>query len=266
MQPRSFWIERDRAQIHGVTFGAGPPLLCVHALAFSSRYFSAMAAQLGTRFHCVAIDQRGHGATRSPLELAQLGISTLVDDLLAVIDHFGWDRVYAGGISLGAATTLRLALDHPQRVAALIQDLPAFGPRSPRGGDRSAFVAQALEAGDLEEAALRAAAGRSAPRTRALAAQLTAAWTGENPHALGPKLAAMFRASAHWSVAEPWPDRLRTLTIPVEILGIAGDPSHPLGVAEQMAAVIPAARLHRRVASLDPERVAAQWLAVSDWK
>ncbi|MFN7966871.1 MAG: alpha/beta fold hydrolase [Acidobacteriota bacterium] len=255
-------IQSGSAQLSGVRFGAGPPLLCVHALAFSSRYFSLAAPVLGEHFECVAIDQRGHGLTRHSDGAAGLSLTAMSHDLIAVLDHHRWESAFVGGISLGAATTLRLALDHPTRVRVLLQDLPAFGPESPRGLGHSSPAAEALERGDMAQAAQRAGVGLSAPRARALEEVLMAAWRGYSPAELGPKLASMFRASSRWRVIDNWPEELTRLSMPVELLAIAGDSSHPLAVAEQMARAIPRATLHRRVPSLEPRLVARQWVEV----
>lgn len=255
-------VRSGAAQLSGVRFGSGPPLLCVHALAFSSRYFSAAAEVLGARFECVAIDQRGHGLTRHNGAVAELSLDSMAADLITVLDQLSWQCALVGGISLGAATTLRMTLDHPERVRVLLQDMPAFGPESPQGIGRSSSMADALDRGDLEQAAERAGDRLSRPRARALADVLTAAWRGYDAAELGPKLGAIFRASAMWRVVEDWPGDLSRLAMPVELLAIAHDPSHPQAVAEQMASVIPRARLHRRVPSLDPVAVAQQWVQV----
>jgi pimeloyl-ACP methyl ester carboxylesterase len=255
-------VQHGATQLSGVRFGTGPPLLCVHALAFSSRYFSAAAPVLGAHFECVAIDQRGHGLTRHNGAAAELSLDSLAADLLAVLDQLSWQSAFVGGISLGAATTLRMTLDHPKRVRVLLQDLPAFGPESPQGLGRSSPMAEALDRGDLEQAAQRAGDRLSRPRARALAEVLTAAWRGYDAAELGPKLGAIFRASAMWRVVDTWPGDLTRLTMPVELLAIAHDPSHPRAVAEQMASAIPHARLHRRVPSMDPVAVAQQWVQV----
>lgn len=283
MKVESFSIRSGGATIAGTVFGAGPPLLAVHALAFSSRYFSRAAEQLGRSFRVVAIDQRGHGLTRvdatepasraegsdelqrelaAPAQRYGMTPEQMSADLLAVLDAFGWEQASVGGISLGAATTLRLALDHPRRVTRLMQDLPAFGPDSPRGIGNHAAVTEALRRGALEEAADRVGDGLSPPRAKALGAALIEAWAGYEPTELGPKLDAIFRASAGWRISHDWPNELARLRVPVEILALPGDRSHPIAVAQQMAAALPQARIHHRVPSLEPLQVAEQWISL----
>jgi pimeloyl-ACP methyl ester carboxylesterase len=232
----------------------GPPLLLAHPLAFSKAWWSL--DQLGARFDAVAVDLRGHGETIAE----QLELGAMADDLLAVLDHIGWDRAVVGGTSLGAAAALVLALRHPERVSTLVQDLPGFGPGSRRDPARAERVAQALARSDLAEAARRITEGLSAPAAKAWTIALHSDWVRyPDP---GPKLARAFRASASWTVAEPWPDALRALSMPVRLLALKGDSVHPWDVAETMARSIPNAALVPRAPSLDAETIARQWLEV----
>lgn len=252
-----FRVRSGGVDLAGVRFGSGPPLVVAHPLAFSKAYFAAAAAVLGARFTVAAFDQRGHGETEGPVDP-----NAMAADWGAVLDHLGWDRAAIGGTSLGAATALRFALAAPERVRLLVQDLPAFGPRASRDPVRTERVAEALERSDLEEAARRITEGMSPPRARAWQEALRADWGQYPPERLGPKLAAAFRATADWSVAAPWPDVLKSLAVPVRILAVRGDPSHPWELAETMVRTLPDARLVPRVPSLHPAAMARQWLEV----
>jgi len=259
-------IERFRVRAAGadlacVRFGEGPPLLCVHALAFSKEYFVSAAESLGAHFTCVAFDQRGHGATEWEGGEAGLELSAMGQDIEAVMDHMRWAAATVGGISLGAATTLCFALSKPERVTRLIQDLPAFGPTS-RKDPAQVVVASALDRGDLEAAIRSLTAGLSPLRASALGTLLLTQWDPFGQR-LGHKLAAAFRASSRWRVVENWPGDLARLDVPVEILGIVGDPAHPIEVARTMAATLPRSKYWPRIPSLSPSAVAKQWAEVA---
>jgi 3-oxoadipate enol-lactonase/4-carboxymuconolactone decarboxylase len=243
-------------------FGAGPPLVCVHALGFSKEYFVAAAEVLGRHFDCIAYDQRGHGETVAPLAAAAFTPAAFAADLGAVLDALGLAAASVGGISLGAATTLVFALGAPGRVRQLVQDLPAFGPGPARSRLHGDGVAVALAAGDLAAAAQAATAGLGQAPARALAALLAAQWAQVPAAELGPKLAFAFRATAGWQIGADPAAPLGRLEVPTEVLGLAGDPLHPLAVAESLVAALPRARLWRRVPSLQPTAVARQWVDV----
>lgn len=257
MELESFRIRGEGSDLAGVRFGKGPPLLLVHPVLFSKRFFAAAADVYGSAFSCAAFDQRGHGDSTGEVDL-----DGMAADVGAVLDHLGWDRAVVGGTSLGAATALRFAMARPERVNLLLQDLPGFGPRSPRTKERTERLAEAFGRGDLDEAARRVVEGLSPPRAKAWLDALAADWKPNDAAVLGPKLAAALRATAGWSVVDRWPDDLRGLRVPTRILALQGDPTHPYEVARAMVEAIPDAKLIARVPSLSPATIARQWVEV----
>ncbi len=257
MNVERFTVSGPGAGLACARFGKGPPLLLAHPVVFSKAYFVGAAEVWGARFDCVAFDQRGHGETEGPVETG-----AMVEDVGRILDHFGWGKASMGGTSLGAASTLAFALRHPDRVSALVQDLPGFGPGTSRDPAKTERMAEAFGRADLEEAARRATEGMSAPRAKAWREALFADWNHYDPARLGPKLAGALRETARWRVVERWPDDLAGLAVPVRILAVEGDPVHPVEVARTMARTIPDARLVPRVQSLSPAAIARQWIEV----
>lgn len=238
-------------------------MLCAHALGFSKETFVEAADVLGARFTCVALDQRGHGETTVEDGGESFAAEAMADDIVAVLDHLEWPAAVLGGTSLGAATTLLAALRHPTRVRLLIQDLPGFAPASSRDVAGADQVAEALDRGDLVEAARRATSALPGSRSRPLASLLIDHWKRFGIVDLGPKLGRAFRSSARWRIVDRWPEDLAALAIPVHVLGLEGDPMHPIAIAKTMAETLPRARLWPRVPSLDPRAVARQWVQVA---
>jgi pimeloyl-ACP methyl ester carboxylesterase len=98
---------------------ASPPkVLAVHGITATSRAWLAVARELDGRAELVAPDLRGRG--RSNGLGGPCGIASHVRDLLAVLDRFELDRTLLVGHSLGAYIVARLAVDHPERVSALV--------------------------------------------------------------------------------------------------------------------------------------------------
>lgn len=99
--------------------GAGPPLVILHGHLGSSRNWRGagprLAAATGRR--AVALDLRNHG--QSPWA-APWDYPTLAGDVRAWLDAAGLGRAVLVGHSMGGKTALRLALDAPERVAALV--------------------------------------------------------------------------------------------------------------------------------------------------
>lgn len=251
----TFRVDTGGGELACARFGSGEPLLACHALAFSKQFFVDAADVLGERYDVVAIDQRGHG------ESASVGNHESLQDLAAelgtVMDHVGWDRAVLGGISLGAALTLSFTALHPERVVGLIQDLPAFSPRSAMADERAAAIAEALAAGDAPGALDTIAAGLPRVAGRALREELERRWS-RYPD-LAPKLATAFAAIRRWQVLEEWPQALTALTMPVHVFGLMGDKSHPITVAQEMVSWLPHATLYDRAPTLSPSDGVRAW-------
>lgn len=102
--------------------GEGPLVVLAHGFGGSARNFGPQIRALRSSWRVVTYDARGHarsaGATTSGPDPT---LETLVDDMRAVIDRTGvGEPVVAGGLSLGAATALGLALQTPERVRGLV--------------------------------------------------------------------------------------------------------------------------------------------------
>ena len=77
----------------------------------------------------LALDCRGHGATRPLGDSALLGFASFAADVVALLDHLGVERAIVGGISMGAGVALRLALS----LSLPIAGAASLGGGLPRG-------------------------------------------------------------------------------------------------------------------------------------
>ncbi len=101
--------------------GADPravPLVCAHGFGGDKETWLLLAAALGRRRGLVALDLPGHG--RSSLPDAPVTIAFHAEAVRRVMDHLGVRRAIVCGNSMGGGVALRLAADHPERVAALV--------------------------------------------------------------------------------------------------------------------------------------------------
>lgn len=98
--------------------GEGPALVLINGLSQSSANWTSQAAALSERYRVITYDCRGQG--RSDLGTQPLDIDLHVEDLVALLDHLGVDRVHPVGFSHGARLALRLAAFHPDRVNRVV--------------------------------------------------------------------------------------------------------------------------------------------------
>jgi len=85
-------------------------------------FFREQALAAGYRF--ASFDFRGHG--KSGGNLSDLTLSRNLEDVELVRAELGWERFALIGSSMGGATALWYAAQHPQRVAAALLIAPAL--------------------------------------------------------------------------------------------------------------------------------------------
>ncbi|HSM83004.1 MAG TPA: alpha/beta hydrolase [Nodosilinea sp.] len=105
--------------------GSGFPILCLHGHPGSAKTMAVFTDSLSHRYHTLAPDLRGYGASqpRAPFQLEDS-----LSDLIDLLDAQGIERCIVLGWSLGGILALELALRQPSRVAGLILIATAARP------------------------------------------------------------------------------------------------------------------------------------------
>ena len=135
--------------LHAVLGGAGEPLVFIHGVMGDWRSWAPQWPAFTARFRCCSYSRRYNhpNVNRMPSP----DHSALVDaqDLIALLDALGLDRVTLVGSSYGAFTALALAVAQPQRVRAVVASEPAmlcYAPFSARGAEvLAAFRREVIE-------------------------------------------------------------------------------------------------------------------------
>ncbi|MEP3427340.1 MAG: alpha/beta hydrolase [Roseibium sp.] len=86
--------------------------------AFSWRY--QVPALVAAGYHVIVPNQRGYGNSSRPSEVTDYDIGQLSGDLVALLDHYGYDNATFVGHDWGAMVVWGLTLLHPDRVNKLI--------------------------------------------------------------------------------------------------------------------------------------------------
>jgi pimeloyl-ACP methyl ester carboxylesterase len=99
--------------------GTGHPLVLIHGWPMSARMWDDQAAALKEHYRVIRYDRRGFG--RSPAEPWNDGPNDHdVADLTALLDFLRVKTAYVLGQSAGGSVAIGMALEHPDRVDALI--------------------------------------------------------------------------------------------------------------------------------------------------
>ncbi|WP_338579159.1 alpha/beta hydrolase [Pseudomonas sp. ML2-2023-6] len=99
----------------------GNPIVLCHgwpAHAFCWRHQLPALATAG--YHVIVPNQRGYGNSARPTDVAAYDLAHLTDDLVALLDHFGYDDAVFVGHDWGANVVWGTALLHPNRVSKVI--------------------------------------------------------------------------------------------------------------------------------------------------
>ena len=244
MEAVAFQVDRGSGLLlDGEIAGEGPPIVLAHGLSATRRnVVQGSRALIRRGYRLIAYDARGHGSSSPGARYEYLD---LVDDLEAVLEGLELERAALVGSSMGAATTMAFALEHPERVPALVQITPAYTGYARTGdvdGDSWERMASELESGGVD-AFVEAAQPRGLPeKWREIAREATRQRMErhEHPDAVARALRELPRSIA-WKGLEP----LQHLDIPVLIVGSRDDADklHPLGVAEEYARRLPQSEL-----------------------
>ena len=196
-----------------------PPLVLVHPGAGDSRIWEPILPELTRDYRVIRHDDRGYG--RSPAPTAKF---TLLTDLIAVLDHFGLDRVPLVGCSQGGGSVLGLAVAQPSRVSALVLLCPGIpGFERPDDPEVGAAFEQAWHQG-----------------AEALAAVIRRLWgaAGTTPEVEELSLSAARAALAGEEFEEEDPpifDRLGEIRVPASLM--VGDLDQPWLIESNRQAV-----------------------------
>ena len=125
------YVERNGVRLWYEVHGSGETtILLIPGWALPSRAWKAQVPYLARHFRVIAYDPRGTGRSDRPRGAAAYALDEHVADALAVMDAAGATSVVVLGKSRGVQTALTLAVDHPERIDAVIAGAPMI-PLSP---------------------------------------------------------------------------------------------------------------------------------------
>jgi pimeloyl-ACP methyl ester carboxylesterase len=221
--------------LHWIETGAGRPLVFLHGGFLDHRMWDEQIAAYADRFRVIAPDARGHG--RSANADAPFRHT---DDLARLLHRLGTGPAILVGVSMGAATAVDTALEHPDVVAAAV--VSGAGTSEPRFTDpwtTATFAAwtTAMAEGRVEDAVAEYTRFAAGPH-RALddldpdVVERLTTMTRETfaKHAVG---------EPDWSVPvrDTW-NRAAALEIPVHAVNGAADSPDHLAMADRLVALV----------------------------
>lgn len=223
--------------------GEGAPVLFQHGLCGDARQ-TADVFPHGTGFRLITLECRGHGGSEAG-DPAGFGIARFADDVADLVEARRLGPLVVGGLSMGAAIALRLAVRRPDLVRALVLARPAWRTEAAPDNMRpNGLVGDLLARFPPAEARARFEASETARRLRAEAPDNLASLLGffsREPVAVTAELLRRIAADGP-GVTER---EVALIAVPTLVIGHERDLIHPLAYAESLAALVPGARLVR---------------------
>jgi len=110
-------IETDACTLTYKVEGHGEPAVFIQGVGLHGDGWLPQTGILKSHFSCITFDNRGIG--RSQPAGAEISVSRLAADTLAIMDAAGIETAHLVGHSLGGAVALEIALTAPQRLRSL---------------------------------------------------------------------------------------------------------------------------------------------------
>ena len=227
---------RDGVELAGHEFGGGFPVIFQHGLGGDASQVAEVFPD-GPAIRRLTLECRAQGGSKAgPFEL--LSIRTFADDVLAYADSRGIEKFVVGGISMGAAIALRIAVIAPERVCGLVIARPAWlWDAAPENMKPFAEVAVCLRRADLaaaKEAFANSATGLAlAGHAPDNLASLLKFFSTSEPLVMAQLLGSLSTDGPGVTLAQ-----IRALKVPALVIAHGFDVVHPLAYGRALAAEI----------------------------
>ena len=217
------------------------PVIFQHGLCGDARQ-TIEAFPQDPRFRRITIEARGHGGSEAG-EPMLFSVHTFASDVAAFIEAHRLGPVVVGGISMGAAIALHLAVHRPGMVRGLILARPAWiATSAPANNIPNALVGRLLAELSQEEARKAFEASEIARLLVEKAPDNLVSLRGFFSREPQATTAALLQAIAADGPGVSEED-LRHLEIPTLIIGHDIDYIHPLSYAVAISQLIPRSQL-----------------------
>ena len=124
----------DGSRIAFDCIGSGEPLVLLAGQANSRRWWDPVRVDFVPGHTTIALDCLGTGGSDSPRD-AEWSTRRFARDVIAVLDELGVGRAHVYGTSMGGRVAQWVAVDHPDRVGALVLGCTSSGGAGAVPGD-----------------------------------------------------------------------------------------------------------------------------------
>lgn len=232
--------EFQDCQLHYRDYGSGDPVVGIMGFAIDQRFWAAQVPAVSATNRFITFDNRGVGrSTGIPPD----SIEQMAEDTLRLMDELEIGDAIIFGASMGGTIAQKIALDHPERVKALILAVTFARPIEYMRREQS--VAKAIfEKADYDTFLEGSLLHLFSPSffemgSETIDRMVRAFYAEGGPDPAGTDmLTAQIDAMAKFDVL----DELGRIEVPTLVIGATLDMMVPFFAAEEIAKAIPNAR------------------------
>ena len=211
-------------------------IVLVHGLLMNQGMYTHIAPEMARRGNrVITLDLLGHGGSDQPRDPKLYSMARFGRQVIALLDHLELPEAVIGGTSLGANVTLEAAVLAPDRVRAMVVEMPVLENAAIAVGALFIPLALAIRLNGWGMSLL-AVLTRRIPRTHYLA-DVVLDWVRRDP-----QVSLMVLEGLLFGRIAPPPDERRTLRQPALVIGHRNDPLHPFNDAEVLTRDLAAAQ------------------------
>ena len=177
LTPRA-WTLPSGVQLHTVREGQGQPLIFVHGAMGDWRSWAPQWSAFTAQFDCISYSRRYSHPNRNAMPSPNHSALHEAQDLLALMDAMALPQAVLVGSSYGGFTALALAVQAPERVAAVVAVEPPMMKYAERS-ESGAAVARAFRREVIEPARAAFAAGEDLKASQIMTAGIGGAGATE---------------------------------------------------------------------------------------
>ena len=232
-------LESEGVRLYYEVHGTGPRVVVLtHGILLDSRMNRRLAADLAERnLRVVLLDLPGHGQSDKPRHASAHRMDSYARHVVNLLDALGIEQAAVGGVSLGANVALQTAVLAPDRVQALVVEMPVLEWAAPG----AALVFLPLLLGVHYAAPVVRLVARLAKRVPETGFGALDSFV--STLRLEPEEAAAVLHGMLVGPITPTYEQRRAITVPTLVIGHKVDFVHPFTDADHLTRQLPNARL-----------------------
>ena len=115
-----FATAADATRLYYEEHGTGQPLVLISGQGSDHHTWDQVRDDFAVAHRVIVLDHRGTGESDKPADASGYTTRRFAGDVITVMDQAGISRAHIYGISMGGRIAQWLAIDHPDRVGALV--------------------------------------------------------------------------------------------------------------------------------------------------